>query len=217
MAQHVVQDVVVPKCSGKTIRVEKGQIFRVIAHEGKQVVDLTFLNADNHKEQFAAEHSSMVNSLKGLGGYYRLTHLYSKPPYENVMATVVEDFVGSGGRGGERAGHFMMCHCSKRLLDHLGFPGTRTCSDNFEDAFKELGVRQEDIYDESIFNVWMNSWIGEDGGMCSEPPLVETGDHIDFQAEINLVAVISVCPDETSPCNDFKAKALRFQVLESEE
>jgi len=217
MTQHVVQDVVVPKCSGKTIRVEKGQIFRVIAHEGKQVVDLTFLNADNHKEQFAAEHSSMVNSLKGLGGYYRLTHLYSKPPYENVMATVVEDFVGSGGRGGERAGHFMMCHCSKRLLDHLGFPGTRTCSDNFEDAFKELGVRQEDIYDESIFNVWMNSWIGEDGGMCSEPPLVETGDHIDFQAEINLVAVISVCPDETSPCNDFKAKALRFQVLESEE
>ena len=217
MTQHVVQDVVVPKCSGKTIRVEKGQIFRVIAHEGKQVVDLTFLNADNHKEQFAAEHSSMVNSLKGLGGYYRLTHLYSKPPYENVMATVVDDFVGSGGRGGERAGHFMMCHCSKRLLDHLGFPGTRTCSDNFEDAFKEVGVRQEDIYDESIFNVWMNSWIGEDGGMCSEPPLVETGDHIDFQAEINLVAVISVCPDETSPCNDFKAKALRFQVLESEE
>ena len=217
MTQHVVQDVVVPKCSGKTIRVEKGQIFRVIAHEGKQVVDLTFLNADNHKEQFAAEHSSMVNSLKGLGGYYRLTHLYSKPPYENVMARVVEDFVGSGGRGGERAGHFMMCHCSKRLLDHLGFPGTRTCSDNFEDAFKELGVRQEHIYDESIFNVWMNSWIGEDGGMCSEPPLVETGDHIDFQAEINLVAVISVCPDETSPCNDFKAKALKFQVLESEE
>ena len=70
MTQHVVQDVVVPKCSGKTIRVEKGQIFRVIAHEGKQVVDLTFLNADNHKEQFAAEHSSMVNCLKGLGGYY---------------------------------------------------------------------------------------------------------------------------------------------------
>ena len=111
----------------------------------------------------------------------------------------------------------MMCHCSKRLLNHLGFPGTRTCSDNFADAFKELGLRQEDTYDESIFNVWMNSWIGEDGGMCSEPPLVETGDHIDFRAEMNLVAVISVCPDETSPCNDFKAKALRFQVLESEE
>ena len=216
MIQNVIQDVVVPKCSGKTIRVEKGQTFRVIAHEGKQVVDLTFLNADNYKEHFAAEHSSVLNSLQGLGGYYRLTHLYSKPPYENIMATVVDDFVGNGGRGGERAGHFMMCHCSKRLLNHLGFPGARTCSDNFSDAFKEIGLRQEDTYDETIFNVWMNSWVGEDGGMCSEPPLVETGDHIDFRAEMNLMAVISVCPDETSPCNDFKAKALRFQVLESE-
>ena len=73
MTQNVIQDVVVPKCSGKTIRVEKGQTFRVIAHEGKQVVDLTFLNADNYKEHFAAEHSSVLNSLQELGGYYRLT------------------------------------------------------------------------------------------------------------------------------------------------
>jgi uncharacterized protein YcgI (DUF1989 family) len=216
MTQSIVQNIVVPRCSGKALRVDKGQILRVIAHEGKQVVDLTFLNADNYKEHFAAEHSSVLNSLQGLGGYYRLTHLYSKPPYENVMATVLDDVVGSGGRGGERAGHFMMCHCSKRLLNNLGFPGTRTCSDNFADAFREIGLRQEDTYDETIFNVWMNSWVGEDGGMYSAPPLVEEGDHIDFRAEMNLMAMISVCPDETSPCNDFKAKSLKFQVLESE-
>ena len=211
--EKILQDIVVPRCSGKTIRVERGQVFRVIAHEGKQVVDLTFLNADNYKEHFAAEHSAVLNSLQGIGGYYRLTNLYSKPPFENHMATVIDDPVGQGDRGGARAGHFMMCHCSKRLLENLGLPGTRTCSDNFADAFREIGVRQEDTYDETIFNVWMNSWIGDDGAMCSEPPLVETGDQIDFLAEMNLMAVISVCPDETSPCNDFKAKSLRFQVL----
>jgi hypothetical protein len=152
-----------------------------------------------------------------MGGYYRLTKLYSKPPYENVMATVISDSVGDGARGGERAGHFMMCHCSNRLLNHLGMPGTRTCSDNFADAFKEIGLNQEDTYDETIFNVWMQSWIGEDGGMCSAQPLAEIGDTIDFLAEMDIIAVISVCPDETSPCNDFKAKSLRFQVLEGEE
>jgi len=216
MTQSIVQNIVVPRCSGKALRVKKGQILRVIAHEGKQVVDLTFLNADNYQEHFAAEHSSVLNSLQGLGGYYRLTHLYSKPPYENIMATVLDDVVGSGGRGGERAGHFMMCHCSKRLLNNLGFPGARTCSDNFADAFAEIGLRQEDTYDETIFNVWMNSWVGEDGAMCSEPPLVEEGDYIDFKAKMNLMAMISVCPDETSPCNDFKAKSVQFQILEGE-
>jgi hypothetical protein len=214
MAWNVVQDLVVPKSSGKTMRVNKGQVFRVVAHEGKQVVDLTFLNAHNFKEHFAAEHSAVLNSMQGMGGYYRLTRLYSKPPFENVMATVIDDKVGSGARGGDRAGHFLMCHCSNRLLEHLGFPETRTCSDNFADAFREIGLKQEDTYDETIFNVWMQSWIGEDGAMCSAPPLAETGDHIDFRAEMDLIAVISVCPDETSPCNDFKAKALRFQVLQ---
>jgi uncharacterized protein YcgI (DUF1989 family) len=214
MSWKIAQDIVVPKASGTTIRFNRGQVLRVLEHEGKQVADMTFLNARNYKEHFAAEHSAVLNSMQGIGGYYRLTRLYSKPPFENVMATVIDDKVGDRARGGARAGHFMMCHCSGRLLEHLGLPGTRTCSDNFADAFSEIGLRQEDTYDETIFNVWMNSWVGEDGGMCSEPPLCESGDHIDFRAEMDIIAVISVCPDETSPCNDFKAKALRFQVLD---
>ena len=218
MTLKVVQDVVVPRCTGKTMRVNKGQVFRVIEHEGKQVVDLTFLNAQNYKEHFASEFSAVLNSLQGIGGYYRLTKLYSKPPYENVMATVIDDKVGTGSRGGERAGHFMLCHCSKRLVEHLGAPpGVRTCSDNFADAFREIGLEQEDTYDETIFNVWMNSWLGEDGSVNFAPPLAEIGDHMDFRAEMDLMAVFSVCPDESSPCNDFKAKALRFQILEPED
>lgn len=200
------------------MKINKGQIFRVIEHEGKQVVDLTFLNADNYKEHFAAESSALLNSLQGIGGYYRLTKLYSKPPYENIMATVIDDKVGDGARGGDRAGHFLMCHCSKRLVKHLGAPpGVRTCSDNFADAFREIGLKQEDTYDETIFNVWMQSWLSEDGSMNFAPPLAEVGDFIDFRAEMNLMAVISVCPDESSPCNDFEAKAMRFQILEPDD
>ena len=42
MPSNIVKDIVIPKCSGKTMKVGKGQVFRVIAHEGKQVADLTF-------------------------------------------------------------------------------------------------------------------------------------------------------------------------------
>jgi len=214
MLLDLVKDIVAPKASGGTLHIKKGQIFRVIAHEGKQVLDLTFLNANNYKEHYASELSAFLASLSGTGGYYSLRNLYSKPPFENLMATVVDDIVGSGGRGGDTGGHFMMCHCSNRLLDHLGFPGTRTCSDNFADAFAQIGLKQEDTFDETIFNVWMQSWIAEDGGMASLPPLVEKDDSIDFRAEMDLIAVYSVCPDETSPCNDFEAKSLKLQVLQ---
>jgi uncharacterized protein YcgI (DUF1989 family) len=214
MAWKVVKDLVVPRCTGKTIRVNKGEIFRVIEYEGKQVLDLTFVNAHNYKERFAAELSAVLNSMQGLGGYYRLTKLYSKPPYENIMATVMDDMVGSGSRGGQRAGHFMIGHCSNRLLELWGLPGARTCSDNFADAYSEIGIKLEDTYTESIFNVWMQSWIDEDGNMNFGRPLAETGDYTDFLAEMDLIAIFSLCPFEISSCNDFRAKALRFQVLE---
>ena len=105
----------------------------------------------------------------------------------------------------------------KRLVEHLGAPpGVRTCSDNFADAFREIGLQQSDTYEESIFNVWMQTWLSEDGSVNFAPPLAEVGDFIDFRAEMDLMAVFSVCPDESSPCNDFQAKAMRFQILEPE-
>ena len=63
MVWKVIEDLIVPKCSGKTLRVNKGQVFRVMEHEGKQVLDLTFLNAHNYKEHFAAEYSAMLNNI----------------------------------------------------------------------------------------------------------------------------------------------------------
>ncbi len=212
---RVLEDLVVPKGSGKSMRVKRGQIFRAIAYEGKQVLDLTFLNAHNYREHFSAELSAVLNSLDGTGGYYRLTRLYSNPPYENVLATVTSDIVGSGGRGGERGGHYIDDgHCTRRLLEFMGFPEDRTCSDNFADAFEEVGLRQEDTFDCTIFNVWMNSYTDEHGDMQFARPLVEKGDHIDILAEMDLIAVFSACPLRHGPCNDYQPKGLRFQILE---
>ena len=216
MAWKVIQDLVVPRRTGKTMRVNKGQVFRVIEYEGKQGCDLTFLNSHNYKEHFAAEFSAVLNSMQGMGGYYRLTKLYSKPPYENVMATVTDDKVGNGSRGGERAGHFMMCHCSKKLFEIFGDSEARTCSHTLADAFSEIGLEQADTYDETIFNVWMNSWVGEDGSMNFSRSLAEAGDYIDFLAEMDIIAVFSACPAEVGSSHT-RAKALRFQILEWED
>lgn len=213
-SRRIVQDLVVPKCTGKTIPVKQGQTLRVIAHEGKQVLDLTFLNAHNYKEHFAAELSAQLNSIQGTGGYYRLTTLYSNPPYENVLATVTDDIVGAGGRGGTRGGHWIDDgHCTRRLLEFMGFPDDRTCSDCFADAYADIGLRQEDTFDSTIFNVWMNSQTDERGDMQFESPLNEKDDHIDFLARMDLIAVFSVCP-QRGPCNDYEPKALRFQILD---
>lgn len=98
-SRRLVEEFVIPKCSSKAFLLTKGQVLRVIAHEGKQVADLRFLNAHDYREQFAAWNSLSLNSIEGIGGLKRIKKLYSKPPWQNVMLTVIDDKVGDHNIG----------------------------------------------------------------------------------------------------------------------
>lgn len=77
MAQQVVNEFMVPKATGKAFEVKKGQVLRVICHEGPQVADIVFFNAHNYHEQFSARSSVLLNSLEGTGGMKKITKLHS--------------------------------------------------------------------------------------------------------------------------------------------
>ena len=176
MTSKVIDEFVIPRCSGKAFRVDKGQSLRVIEHEGKQVAGLIFLNAHNYKEQFMAEFSGGLNYFhpSGMGSHYRLSKLYSKVPYENVMLTVTDNKIGD---------HFLGPHCTRTMMEIRGAPGHRSCSDNFTDALgRSLDWNLEDIYSPSVFNAFANVRIdpGGDGTVRIEPPRSETGDYIEF-------------------------------------
>ena len=49
--REVVEDFVIAKGSAKAFFLRKGQTLRITAHEGKQVADVKFINAYDHREQ----------------------------------------------------------------------------------------------------------------------------------------------------------------------
>ena len=212
MPRNIVSEFVVPRCTGKAFVVKKGQALRVIEHEGKQVASLMFLNANNYKEQFMAEFSGGLNFFHPdhLGSHYRLTNLYSKVPYENVMLTVTDNMIGD---------HFLGTHCTRKTMEVLGVPDHRSCSDNFADALREFGLELEDIYSPSVLNAFANVKIDPkgDGTISIDPPRTEKGDYIEFQAEMDVLVVVSVCPDDKSAMNDHSCKAIKIQILESQQ
>jgi uncharacterized protein len=206
MSSKVINEFVIPKCTGKAFRVNKGQLFRVIEHEGKQVASLIFLNAHNYKEQFMAEYSGGLNYASGVGSHYRLSKLYSKIPFENVMLTVTDNKVGD---------HFLGPHCTRTMMDILGAPGHRSCSDNFADALGEFGLELEDVYSPSVFNAFANNFQIDpkgDGTLRIGPPRTEKGDYIEFRAEMDVLVAVSVCPDDKSAMNDHSCKAIQIQI-----
>ena len=207
MPQKVINEFVIPKCAGKAFVVNKGQALRVIEHEGKQVAGLIFLNAHNYKEQFVARFSGALNQVLGIGNHYRLGKLFSKVPYENVMLTVTQDKVGR---------HYLGPHCTRTMMDIWKAPGHRSCSDNFSDALSDFGLTLEDVYSPATFNAFANVHIDPkgDGTIRIDPPLAERDDYIEFLAEMDVLVVVSVCPDDISPMNDHSCKAVKIQILE---
>tara|TARA_B100000809_G_scaffold176161_1_gene173500 strand:- start:1207 stop:1842 length:636 start_codon:yes stop_codon:yes gene_type:complete len=209
-SKKIIDEFIVPKCTGKAFKVNKGQKFRVVEHEGKQVAGLIFLNAHNYKEQFMAEFSGGLNYFhpSHMGSHYRLSKLYSKVPYENVMLTVTDNKIGD---------HFLGPHCTKTMMEIWKAPGHRSCSDNFTDALREFGLALEDVYSPSVFNAFANATIDPkgDGTIQIDPPRSKKGDYIEFLAEMDVLVAVSICPDDQSAMNDHSCKAIKIQISQS--
>ncbi|MDG2091508.1 MAG: urea carboxylase-associated family protein [Gammaproteobacteria bacterium] len=212
MSENIIDEFVVPKCTGKAFKVNQGQRLRVIEYEGKQVASLMFFNAHNYKEQFMAEFSGGLNYFQfptpgSVGSHYRLGELYSKVPYENLMLRVTDNKLGN---------HFLGTHCTTKTMEIHGVPGHRSCSDNFSDALQAFGLQLEDVYSPSVLNAFANVTIDQkgDGVLHVEPPRSEKGDYIEFQAEMDVLVAVSACPDDQSVINDHSCKAIQIQILE---
>jgi uncharacterized protein YcgI (DUF1989 family) len=215
----VVSDFTIPATYGKGVIVTAGQILRIIEIEGKQVADCTFLNADNHREGFHAGQTLALNMLAGTGALRHVSKLYSRPPYENVMLTVVDDpvahhFAWMGGRCSPGIYEVRNARGIGRMVDVTSH---RTCQQNLEEALEAFGVAPDEVPD--VFNVFM---VNDDRATLEEdrmmflPPVAEQGDYIDLRAEMNVLAGISACPNDQDAVNDGTPKALGIQILEAE-
>ena len=203
--QKVVNEFIIPKCSSKAFIVKKGQVLRVTAHEGKQVADIRFLNDHDYTEEASPLFSRDCNRIEGIGGYKRLKKIYSKPPYENVMVTIIDDKVGH---------HFLDGCCSRKFRELDGIKRI-TCAELFDECLREYNLSMRDLDWAGVFNLWMvvHYIDDEDGNIVFDHPSCERGDYIDFRAEMDILVAATSCPCDNI-INDFKPKALKYQILQ---
>ena len=215
-SRRLVEEFTVPARRGKGCIVEEGQVLRISLPEGKQVADVSFLNADNEREGLHVGQTLALNMLEGIGNLKRVSKLYSRPPYENVMLTVVDDPVGV---------HFawMGGRCSPGIYDvrnrmgigrHVDVASHRTCQQNLEEAVAPFGVDPDMVPD--VFNIFMvndDRRTFEEGRMMFLPPVADRGDYIELRAEMRILAAISACPNDQDAVNDGRPKPLDVHIF----
>ena len=200
-------EIVIPAGTGRAFTVRKGQRCRIIALEGEQCLDAVFLNAADHRERFHAWFSYSFNCKLGTGNAFHCKTLFSGPPWERPMLTVLEDTVKQ---------HFVICsgRCSPmiyRLRD--GVEGHASCQGNLAEALAPHGIGEHEVPD--VFNMFMNAGVGSDGLIYIRPPKSKKGDYMELRAEMDILCAISACPDDKSSCNNGTPKPVGVQIFGS--
>ncbi len=202
MAKKLVREFIIPRGEARAFEVMKGQVFRVIDLEGRQVGDMTLLSLRDLREKFSAHVTNSANDRS----FVKASKLYSGPPDFNVMLSVVEDKVGV---------HWIHGRCTRLMYKlRLGVDNHPNCQDNIAESLKPYGVAEHDV-PFGTFNIFMNGRVDENGHYTFHPPLSRKGDYIDFLAEMDVLVAISACPEAESAVNDYAIKPLKIEIYES--
>ncbi|CAL4868146.1 hypothetical protein MMA231_02420 [Asticcacaulis sp. MM231] len=184
--------------TGAAFRLNKGQRLRVIDPQGEQVSDMLAFNA--------ADTDEVISSGRTLDYASKLFLTTGDPLYSNrsnIMLRIIEDRVGRHD--------FLLTPCSKdtfRIIYGDKHPH-HGCFGNLSHALEPYGIKPDQI--PVAFNIFMNVQVnGENGALTVDPPLSKAGDHILFEADMDLIVALTACSALQS--NNYAFKPIHYAV-----
>lgn len=183
-----VQTKNIPARKGIAFEVKCGERVRLINTYGSQVLDTWALDAGNVDDFMSMEHSrSAISRIFPKVGDTLVSHTF------RPMLTLLEDTTPG-------IHDTLMCCCSKQTYERLGCKEPHdNCKDNFHSALKSVGKSLP--VTPGPLNLFMNFPVSAEGRITREPPVSRAGDSVTFRAEMDLLIVISACPQDITPIN----------------
>lgn len=197
---EVVHDVIVPARAPWLHQIATGQTLRIVDLEGNQAVDFLLYAADDDTERYSAQ-----DTVTAQGNLFLRegTILRSNEgrPMMTITATSVEYHDTIGGA----------CSCESNTLRYGHHTkAEHACVENFLEANLLEGRGKRDIV--SNINFFMNVPVEEDGALGIVDGISAPGLSVDLRAEMDVIVVVSNCPQINNPCNGFNPTPVRMIV-----
>ncbi len=189
-ARRLAESFVIPRETGKAFYVKAGQVLRVIEIEGAQTCDLNAWSARNYLEYFSAGRTRFFTGVHPKKG----DSLWSVPPHERKMLTIVEDTVNHVvGPMGEESHDLLFPRCSPIVFEYpFGVSNRTSCQQNLTAAVAPFGLLPEDVHD--TLNLFMRTGVDRSGHIFIAAPDAGQSDYVDLLACMDLLVAISCCP-----------------------
>jgi urea carboxylase-associated protein 1 len=189
-----------------THTIKRGQIFRIVDLEGNQAVDTIFYNANDTAESY-----SVTDTLQKQGGVYLSTGSVLYSNRGKAMMSIVADTCGRHDTlGGACASESnIVRYAPEKKFMH-------SCRDNFLIALARAdnGMGKRDLAPN--INFFMNVPVTPDGGLSFEDGLSAPGKYVEMRAEMDVLVLVSNCPQLNNPCNAYNPTPVRFVVWDQE-
>jgi urea carboxylase-associated protein 1 len=193
-------DEIVPARAPWTHELRRGQTLRIIDLEGNQAVDCLLYRRDDPQERYSAQ-----DTIAAQGNIFLTTGsvLYSNEG--NAMARVGTTSVPRHDTIGGA------CSCESNTLRY-GFhtKSQHACVENFLLGGARHGLGKRDLV--SNINWFMNVPVEADGALGIVDGLSAPGLFVDIVAEMDLIVVVSNCPQINNPCNGFNPTPVRMII-----
>jgi uncharacterized protein YcgI (DUF1989 family) len=194
---------VLPARCGMAVRVAAGQVLSVVNPSGTQVCDFWAFAAEDLGEHLSMAHlHTTLSSIMPRVGDPLVSNM------RRTLMTLVHD--SSPG-----VHDTVIASCDHARYREMGVAEYHdNCADNLRMALMAIGLRAPAI--PAPFNLWMNVPVQPDGKTSFEVPVANAGDEMRFRAEVDVIAVMSACPQDLSPVNGIGVPPgpLAFSVMD---
>ena len=201
--ENAVERIVVPAGDYLLKRVSKGQTCRILDLEGNQAADTLFYNANDISERYSA-----MDTIREQGNVYLTAETVLLSNHCNPLLTITADTCGRHDTlGGACAteSNTVRYDLEKRCM--------HACRDSWMLAIAEnesLGLSKRDITHN--INFFMNVPITPEGGLTFEDGISAPGKYVELRAEMDVLVLISNCPQLNNPCNGYNPTPVEFII-----
>lgn len=172
--------------------VKAGQTLRLLDLEGNQAVDTLFYSAQNPRERYDAQ-----RTLRKQNRVYLTTGSVLYSNLGRPMLSITADTCGRhdtlGGACAQES-NTVRYALDKRYM--------HSCRDNFLRASLHDGrLNKADI--SANINFFMNVPVTPEGGLTFEDGISAAGKYVELIAHMDVIVLISNCPQLNNPCNGY--------------
>jgi urea carboxylase-associated protein 1 len=186
--------------------IEKGQHVRIVDLEGNQAADTLFYNAHDYTDRYSAQ-----DTIRENGNIYLTTGTKLISTEGNILLTIVDDTCGRHDTlGGACAQE------SNQVRYDLEKKPMHACRQSFLkgalDWSEQSGIAlgKQDIA--ANINFFMNVPVTAEGGLTFEDGVSEAGKYVELRAEMDVLILISNCPQLNNPCNAYNPTPVEVLV-----